>query len=527
MSCLRTTLRTARCLSIAAALSGCYDTNAPGSKATPDDEPSDEMTSSSSPPVAGSAAPSDPPPVRPMDPPSIPDPPATPPERTDPSVSFEPEPGFAFMPTGQIVGDLDADGFDDLVMFATDTSMPIDLQRAPVTAAYVFYGREDLPAVLRASSPDAVLRGEGFSLPGQPRGTGAIGDLNGDGFADVVLGGLSAAYFLFGSEERLAGELDIVDAAVVWTFDEQGMSPVASAVRIAAVGDVQGDGLPDLALTTITEWHVTELDNGSGGSPIESTFVVAGREGEWPSGTFEPEWAETVFAVEGAEQGGCALQGAADLDGDGFSDLLLQAGTERRLVRGGDDVATGMVEASEAGEPFFLPGRFLGALPDLDGDGSQEIGWTDLISTGRMYVTFGASGLSSAGLATPDIAVATAGMSSAMTVTDFDGDGANDLMLVAGGTPEAPVGLYRIPTAMLADAAGDIELTDLRLVLQLADAGPVTNVAVGLGLDAGGDVNGDGIDDVLISTLAVTSPSSPPWGASEARLLLGGAGKLR
>jgi hypothetical protein len=438
------------------------------------------------------------------------------------------------MPTGQIVGDLDADGFDDLVMLAMDTSMPPNFLSPPVSAAYVFYGREDLPAVFRASSPDAVLRGQGFGMPALPQSPGAIGDLNGDGFADVVLGSLNAAYFLFGSDQRLAGELDIADAAVEWTFAAQGLSPVASSVHVAAAGDVQGDGLSDLALTLVTDWFVTELENGSGSSPIESTFLVAGRSGDgWPTGTFEPDWAQTVFSVEGAEQGGCSLQGVADLNGDGFSDLLLQAhrgpgqdpATARRLVSGGDDTATGMVEASEAGEPFNLPGRFLRALPDLDGDGSEELAWTDTLSTGRLYVTFGASELDATGIVLPDVTIVAEGMmTSAATVTDFDGDGTKDLMLIAGGTPEAPAGVYLIPIAGLRDAVGDVGLQDARLVLPLGNAEPNVDAPIGLALDAGGDVNGDGLDDLLITTIV---SSAGPWGASEARLLLGGTGDLR
>ncbi len=493
------------------ALGGCYDAVEGKEQAQPGDEdPQQDGSSSGSPGTAGASAPPvDPPqndPVKPPDDlPGEPDPTELPTD--DSSVSFEGEPGFTFVQSSQIVGDLDGDGFDDFVLFAFVQNMT-DL-RPPESALYLFYGRRDLPRVMDVARADAVLRGTGFALPIPEFSAGASGDLDGDGLTDLVIGSVDGAHFVFGSEERLAGDHDIADVSVSWSVPEMPMPYTGNPVRIAAAGDVNADGLTDVMLTLTTGEFVMEEENGTSSSLIDSSFLVLGREDAWPSGMFEPDWAEATFVVDEARYGGCAMYGAADLNGDGSSDLVLQVETSLRLLPGGEGAFTGTVQANQAGNSLDLAGFALRALPDLDGDGSQEVGWTNGLGDDLLYVSFGRPDLDPIELLEPDFVVRANGMVlPATSATDFDGDGTQDLLVVAGGVGSETFGLYLVATEGLR-GVDELGLDEARLVLALPDPASTGGPPLGLAIDAAGDVNGDGLDDLLITT-ATADPTGFP-----------------
>ncbi|HCH65695.1 MAG TPA: hypothetical protein DFR83_23025 [Deltaproteobacteria bacterium] len=205
-------------------------------------------------------------------------------------------------------GDIDGDALGDLVVGAHAWS-------GITGRAYIFLGSASgLPG-----TPDTTLSGVN-GLDNFGRAVDAAGDVNQDGYADLVIGafnGASAygqASVFHGSPTGLATVAATVVAGPAWG--------AKFGNTVAGLGDVDGDGYPDV---------------GMGG---HGTVTQAGGHHGGPAGV------ETaaVPALSGGVTFGKFLDGAGDLDGDGFADLVVA------------DPGAGTVAVHFGG-------------PDLDGDG--------------------------------------------------------------------------------------------------------------------------------------------------------------
>jgi hypothetical protein len=211
--------------------------------------------------------------------------------------------------TGRVVRgglDIDGDGIGDLIAPAPYASVA-----GPPTsgAVYVVYGP---PAGdIDLGSADGRLLGEGA---GDYAGwADALGDVNGDGLADVIVGSdnssggrtAGAAYVVFGPA---SGDVDLGSADIIIRGDTTGQE-AGSGV---AAGDVDGDGAADVL--------VGGTGDGSGAGAAWLFFSPA-------AGTYSVADADAVFH---GETGSGAGQGVAlgDLNGDGTADVVVGAPTE-------------------------------------------------------------------------------------------------------------------------------------------------------------------------------------------------------
>lgn len=324
-------------------------------------------------------------------------------------------------------GDMNGDGFDDVIVGA-----PRDGQYSK-GRAYVYYGGSNMDA-----SADVTLDSRESSYYAEEFGysVGPAGDVNGDGYADVIVGAPfyssndyysheGAAYVFYGGPNPSASQRRDLSGA--------GEADQHFGLSVGTAGDVNGDGFADVIVGSPT---------GSGSRGRAHVFL----------GPYL--WEEVLLNGSQVEDGfGSSVGTAGDLDGDGYADVIVgaplgdavQVDVGRAFVfRGGpqmdadpDIVITGV----SYGDQF---GSAVGTAGDVNGDGHADFvvgavgvdaGETD---AGRAYVYYGGPGADT----TPDFVVtgAAAGEQfgwSVGTAGDMNGDGHADVIV---GAPYAAVG---------------------------------------------------------------------------------------
>ncbi len=259
-------------------------------------------------------------------------------------------------------GDVDGDGVGDLLIGAEAAASDDGaayLVLGPVTGASL-----GSAAVTWTGSTDSHL---GFSLAG-------AGDVDGDGYDDVILGGYGhdedGAAWLFAGP---APSGDLADAlAVVFT----SASEPRLGYAVAGPGDLDGDGYDDVVV-------------GASRASNPAFWAGAAYVFRGPlSGEVEDVEADAILVGEGLENyAGNALAGAGDLNGDGIADLLVGASGEASAGEDGGAVyavfgpvsgAMSLADAAARVTPeaagSLLGRRGATAGPgDLDGDGYGDL----------------------------------------------------------------------------------------------------------------------------------------------------------
>lgn len=417
-----------------------------------------------------------------------------------------------------MAGDINADGFDDIVIGAPELPAYDGWQQ--VGAMYVVYG--PVTGELQLSSADHTIIG---SANEDRFGTDVaiLPDFNGDAFADVVVtaskesthcenGGM--AYLFTGP---LAYGVDIEDAEATW-WSELEDDRLVGAVD---AGDVDGDGNRDLLLGA----HQLSYTFGS-------VYLVLGPATQG----FGLSQAEAT--IDGAEVddrigGGHRFDNAGDTDGDGLDDLVI--GTPNRGNQAGgaylleapysgqfDIAARGVLLSGESSEDYA--GSAVSGLGDLNGDGLSDIGVgaarADFVgdSSGSYYVVHGPVEQDAS---LQDVAVRLDGDTTGagfgaqgIGTGDLTGDGRSELLACA---PEAEHG-KGVCYLFLGPLEGALGVQDADMII----VGQSSSDMLG-GTNAfnasGGDVDGDGLPDIL---LAVPGSDAGGGEAGGAFLIAGG-----
>ena len=268
-------------------------------------------------------------------------------------------------------GDINGDGFDDLLIGASSAS-PNGESRAG--SSYVVFGKETFEDSLNISDLDGsngfVINGinqndfSGISVSG-------AGDVNGDGFDDLLIGAYLASpngrenagssYVVFGKASgfRSSINLSALDGSNGFVLNGVDKSDFSGA-SVSGAGDVNGDGFDDII---IGAYHASPNGQESAGS----SYVVFGKPGSFSASLNLSELnGSNGFAINGIDESdfsGISVSGAGDVNSDGFDDLLIGAS-------GADPNGQ-----SQAGESYvvFGTGGFGASLNLSDLNGSNGI----------------------------------------------------------------------------------------------------------------------------------------------------------
>jgi hypothetical protein len=412
-------------------------------------------------------------------------------------------------------GDVNGDGYSDVIVGARGYHNP----SANEGAAFVYHGS---PATL-SDTADWTKRSNqegayfGWSL-------GTAGDVNGDGYADIVVGAPlwdsgqtneGAAWIYHGSAAGLI-------SAPAW-YQQRDQANAQFGYSVGTAGDVNGDGYSDVVVGA-PYYGSPEDDEGW-------AFVYHGSAGGL--GT-TPAWQKDSDQV--GAQFGFSVGTAGDVNGDGYSDVIVGAPLTNH---GQTDEGVAWVYMGAASGLEIIPawhtegdyadGQFgysVGTAGDVNADGYSDVivgapYWADdALNEGRAWVYHGsASGLQTtlAWHAESNQYGARLGWSVA-TAGDVNGDGYSDVIVGApywgdgGLTSEGKVWVFHGSSSGLNAASA-----------WSREAGQ-NGAYYGYAASTAGDVNGDGYADVIIGAPHMTGSVSDE---GTARVYCGSATGLR
>jgi hypothetical protein len=274
-------------------------------------------------------------------------------------------------------GDVNGDGYADVIVGAEDFRDPKNLGQF-VGRAYLYLGS----ASGIATTPSATLISPGTISESFGGSVASAGDLDGDGYADVLVSGgvgimqESTSFTVQGTVFVYRGGPGGLGAPVILPFPT---AVGADSVSLTNALDLNGDGFADVVAGD--EGSLVAFFGGPGGIPTK------------PSIAFDPQGPANAYSY----RVGCG----ADFDGDGYGDFL--AMYDHLYVYLGSATGPSTAPAAIVTPPGPSPGIY-GYAPtgaaDFDGDGYADAlisSPSDTMFTGRVYVFPGsASGLPSA-----------------------------------------------------------------------------------------------------------------------------------
>jgi hypothetical protein len=366
----------------------------------------------------------------------------------------------------------------------------------------------------------------GYSVSG-------AGDVNGDGIDDLIIGAPGAdrngsdsgqSYVVFGSRSGFSASFNLSSLNGSNGFNINGIAAGdSSGSSVSSAGDINGDGIDDLIIGAPSIF-------ATNGDYSESYVVFGSRSGfsaNFNLSSLNGSNGFSINAIAALDLSGRSVSSAGDINGDGIDDLIIGApgfgygysGGQSYVVFGSrSGFSTSLNLSSLNGSNGFSInsissyndlGRSVSDAGDINGDGIDDliIGAYRFDPSGQSYVVFGSrSGFSASldlsslngsnGFTINGIA---AGDSSGFSVSgagDINGDGIDDLII--GAKFASTSGQSYVVFGSRSGFIASLNLSSLNGSNGFTINGIAAGDVSGFSVNSAGDINGDGIDDLII-----------------------------